>query len=87
MNDEWLKSSLKHVYWGCIIVAMAQHFLKVLPGWAIPCPDSPQITNFANFGPKWMKIGLHVINGEQSSKLEKVFWFDHDHPYPLPLSP
>ena len=37
-----------------------------------------------------MKIGVEVINGEQSSKLEKVFWSDHPNPpnpYPHPPNP
>ena len=33
-------------------------------------PYSPQNTDFANFGPIWMKLAVEVKNGEQSSNLE-----------------
>ena len=59
------------------------------PNHPTPYPlDLPQNTNFVNFGPIWRKIGVEVINGEQSSKLEKVSWSDHQNPpYPYPIPP
>ena len=48
-------------------------FLIRPPQPPYPLRNPPQYTNFANFGPIWMKLGVEVINGEQSSKLEKVF--------------
>ena len=36
-------------------------------------PNPPLSTNFANFGPIWMKLGVLVKNGMQSSKPEKLF--------------
>ena len=55
------------------------------PNHPTPYPPDPlQNTNFANFGPIWMKIGVDDINGEQSSKQE-IFLIQPSQPtYPLP---
>ena len=50
--------------------------------------NQPQYTNFANFGPIWMKLGVEVKNGQQSSNPE--LFFDSTHltpPTTLPIPP
>ena len=38
-----------------------------------PLCNPPQHTNFANFDPIWMKLGVEVENGQQSSNPELFF--------------
>ena len=52
-----------------------------------PLRNPPQYTNFANFGPIWMKLCVEVKNGQRSSYPELFFWSDppnhSKHPTPL----
>ena len=53
-----------------------------------PLRNPPQYTNFANFGPIWMKLGVEVKNGQQSSNPEWFFDLNPpNHPTPYPPDP
>ena len=50
-------------------------FLIRPPQPPYPLRNPPCYTNFANFGPIWMKLGVKVKNGEQS--MEQIWeYFD-----------
>ena len=46
--------------------------------------NPPQSTNIADFGPIWMKVGVELKNGEQSSKPENFLLSDHLNSPPTP---
>ena len=45
-----------------------------------PLCNPPQYTNFANFGPIWMKLCVEVKNGQQSSNPELFFYLTPSKP-------
>ena len=68
-------------------VVASKIFFLVQPPQPPPPPyplcNPPQWTNFANFGPIWMKLGVEVKNGQQSSNPE---WFFDSTPLTPPTT-
>ena len=73
-------------FWSAIFF-LRRKLPSIQPDHHAPLPNPPQNSNFANFGLIWMKLGLEVKSGQQSSSPE--LFFDStpltpQSPYPIP---